>query len=91
MAEGRMLLQELLNLRRVLLLDQELLQVVIVQLHLRVLAASVETAVLNKVVGQGGGLKLTGARRVAQRRWVLGHAAGLLCLVLLYLLDLFLC
>lgn len=86
-----MLLQELLNLRRVLLLDQELLQVVVVQLHLRVLAASVEAAVLNKVVGQGGGLKLTGARCVAQRRWVLGHAAGLLCLVLLYLLDLFLC
>ena len=86
-----MLLQELLNLRRVLLLDQELLQVIIVQLHLRVLASSVETAVLNKVVGQGGGLKLAGARRVAQRRWVLGHATGLLCLVLLYLLDLFLC
>lgn len=60
-----MLLQELLNLRRVLLLDQELLQVVIIQLHLRVLTTSVETAVLNKVVGQGGGLKLAGARRVA--------------------------
>ena len=90
-AEGRMLLQELLNLRRVLLLDQELLQVVIVQLHLRVLASSVETAVLDKVVGQGCGLKLAGARRVAQRCRVLGHATGLLCLVLLYLLDLFLC
>lgn len=70
-----MLLQELLHLRGVLFLNQKLLQVVIVHLHLRAFVAGVEAAVLNKVVRHGRRLQLAAARTAGEGPWMLGHAA----------------
>lgn len=89
--QRRVLLQKLLDLRRVLFLNEKLLQVVIVHFHLGALVAGVEAAVLDEVVGHCGGLQLVATRGAGQCRRMLGHAACLLGVVLLYLLDLFLC
>jgi hypothetical protein len=86
-----MLLEDLLDLRRVLFLNEKLLQVIIVHLHLGVLATCVKTtAILSKGGAHWCGLQLAATRRACQRGWVLGQAVGLLDVVLLNLLDLFL-